>query len=263
MQNFLSAFAQVTATLFTLFLAAVTAYFVFLQDRSTQFSDKVTAVKLDMRDQLLQLRTTWPWTLTYLPPDFKAKYRSRHPNKSGADLVAQAAADLLFQNRELIDTVHELRSKDAAGPWQGRVYFFVLTEGVTVITVGTPDTLTKPEGVFPSSAEGPGFGQWRAAFNKLRVSLRILRDVRPSMKADFHRFILPRQEASSSHTAVVEDLHSRAIDAFFQTVESVGAKLNEIEKLELSLPRYSFAERVHWRWIAPMSLLGRVPGRGV
>ena len=244
MQNFFSTLAQITATLLGIFLASLTAYFVFLEERSTQFEDHIEQVKLEIRDSLLRLRTTWPWTLAlYLPPEFSDSYRSKYISKSRADLITQAAADLLFQNAEMRGTITGIHEKDSfGGPWEGRVYFWILTEVVTEITVGTPDTRTKPEGVFPSSADGPGFDEWRADLEKLRGSLQILYSYRERWITNFDQFIANLPPIGPKEQ--IKEIYGDAVTSLFKEVEFVKAKLNEIDKQEFSKKRYSFSDRV-------------------
>ena len=51
-QAFFSTLGQITATLLSLLFAFVTAYYVFMRDRSTQFADRIEQDKLDIRDSL-------------------------------------------------------------------------------------------------------------------------------------------------------------------------------------------------------------------
>ena len=262
MQIFLSTLAQMTATLLAVLLAAVTAYFVFLQDRGTQFDDQIETARLELRDRLLQLRTTWPQGVgMYFPPDFRDTYRAQYSDKPDADFVMQAAIDFLFQNPPLIEAVERVRPHDSMpGPWQGRVYFVLLTEFVRVITVGSPDTRTTPERVFPSSEHGPGFTQWRVAFGKLRRILELLASLRPAMKRDFHEFTSKLPPELKPNAALSEEYYKNAVDDLFKVTEFVGTKVHDIEKLELSKGKYSFTARVNWRSTAALSSLTFILG---
>jgi hypothetical protein len=246
-QNLFSTLAQITATILSLLFAFITAYYVFLQDRATQFEDKIEQEKLEIRDSLLQLRSSWPWTLDSLvPPEFKDRYRSKYPNKSEIDLVMQAAIDLIFDNKEMQDALSEVKDKDSfSGSLKGRVYLLCLTRAVTVITVGTPDTRTKPEGVFPSSPGGVGFDEWRADFEKLKPTVELLTFSREEMESDFTKFVSHQSDPQIWNRYSM--LYREAVDHFFKGVQIVKSHLIEIDKQKLLKKRYSFSERVHTR----------------
>lgn len=245
MQTFLSTLAQLSATILAILLTAIIAYFVFLQDRSAQFRDGIDEAKFAIKDALIDLRTRWPWTLTmYMPPEFNEKYRSKYATKSHTDLIYQAAADLVFNNREMAETLLELRDQaQQRGPFPGRIYFWILTEAVTEITVGSPDAHTKPEGVFPSSVQGPGFEQWRSDFEKLQGTFQLLSDFQKNMTDDFKQYIA--ELPSDSSKEMFTKLYVNAVVDFFNKIEIVKAKLNELNKLELLMKAYSFSDRIH------------------
>ncbi|MDA2914427.1 hypothetical protein MYX77_10835, partial [Acidobacteriia bacterium AH_259_A11_L15] len=125
-------------------------------------------------------------------------------------------------------------------PWKGRVYFWILNEAVTVVTVGTPDTRTKPEGVFPSSAIGPGFKEWRRDFEQLRTSLRILSDYKKIMVNDFAQYV-NRSQLGTTFSVMMSD----AVEKFFKQIDGVAARLDSIDRQNILKERYSFSRRVH------------------
>jgi len=188
MSNFYSTLVQVVATSIGILLASITAYFVFLQDRNMQFRDKIEQEKFEIRDLLLELGgLNWPGGLAhYVPPEFAEHYRLKHPNESRQEFLMRATGDLFFQKPELTDLILELHATDCfKGPWRGRVYFWLLNEGLTTITLNTPDAQIA---VFPHSREDFGFERWRDDFNKLRGPIQLLSDIRADMIQDFNQF---------------------------------------------------------------------------
>ena len=176
MQNFLSTLVQLSGTLLSIFLGAAIAYYVFLQDRSAQLRETIEQGRLDISENLVLLRRKWPWNLTtYLPPEFKDAYRAKYPDKTQSEFFSAAVGDVIFQNPKLEEALSEVRNKDPFKEHRyGRVYFWILNEGVEAITVGTADARPKPDEVFPSNPQGPGFDEWRASFKKLAGSIQIL-----------------------------------------------------------------------------------------
>lgn len=254
MASFYASLAQITATLVAILGAAVAAYFVFLQDRSAQLDEKIEEEKIAIRETLLNIRSNWPWPLQmYLPPEFADLYRSKHPEKSRQELLIQAVGELVFLSPDsrMGQTIDELQPKDSfGGPWAGRIYFWIFTEAVTVLTVGTPDTRTKPEGVFPSSATGPGFDEWRRNFDRSQTAIQILRDFRAPMVRDFRKFAQGLQQQPRSNIAQYVEV---ATAQFFEQIDSVKARLKSLDKNLLLQKRYSFTSRVRVDWLLLLS----------
>lgn len=245
METFLSTLAQITAALLALLIAALAAYFVFLRERSAQFEDKIEQNRVEISEALVRLRGEWPWPISaYVPPDFDDLYRGK-ANKAGAELVTDAATDLLFERGELERTFSEVRDRDSfGGPWKGRVYFWVLTQAVTVLTVGSPRPAVNPGGVFPSSPTGPGVGEWQRDFQGLKVVLMFLASLKPQMLADLQQFEnqMPQQRKSTG----LATRATEAVGGLFSRIELVKSKLSDIDKQVLLKRRYSFPDRVHW-----------------
>src|SRR5260370_32309775 len=136
-QALFSTLGQIVVTLLSLLFASISAYYVFLQDRTTQFSDKIEREKLEIGDSLIQFRAGWPWLLsTLVPPEFQDKYRSRYPNKSKIDFVTQIATDLLFSRQEMQDAISDVRENNSyVSSLHVRLYFCHLTNAFTTITI--------------------------------------------------------------------------------------------------------------------------------
>lgn len=245
MQNFLSTLAQLSGTLLSIFLAAVIAYYVFLQDRSSQLREQIEQFRLDISESLILLRTKWPWNLTmYLPLEFKDAYRSKYPDKTQSEFFSAAVGDVIFQNPKLEEALSEVRNKDPfKGHRYGRVYYWILNEGVEAITVGTADARPKPDEVFPSKPQGPGFDEWRASFKTLAGPIQFLSDFQLNFHQDFKQFTneLPQEYRNMR----LLEFYERGVQLFFNEVGTVKTKLNEMEKQEAIMKAYSFSGRVH------------------
>src|SRR5437868_14427318 len=97
MQTFLSTIAQISATLLGIFLAAVIAYLVFLNDHLAKFTEQIDEAKIDLAYQIGELRG-WPISLNmFVPPLFNEIYRNKHPGKSSTALILEITTDLLFR----------------------------------------------------------------------------------------------------------------------------------------------------------------------
>lgn len=260
MQTFYATLAQITATILGILVVSVAAYFVFLQERTAQFDDKIEQEKITIREILLDMRANWPWTLAlYLPLEFEDSYRSGYPNKGKADLVFQAATDLIFQRSAIEKALQKAADKDSfGGPWRGRAYFWTITQAITVLTVGAPDTRTKPEGVFPSSATGPGFSQWRNEFDRLGSAIFLLGHAREQMMAELQKFFdaLP----ADRRVAEADRLAHQSVQRFFSQTNMVKEKLTDIDKQVLLKRPYSFRDRVHTKSVLILSGLSVLLG---
>ena len=251
MQDFYLTLVPLTATLLGIFLATIGAYFVFLQDRATQYSDKIKQVQFEIAEQLAHLREAWPFPPLggYLPPEFGDKYRSKFPDKTNVELVVQAAFDLQFPHHlEMNDVLSELYRVDSlGGPLRGRVYHWMLEEFVGIITGSTVDVRSSLDDAFPLSATGPGFDQWLSSFDRLtdKFVFRWIANLRDSMTADFKKFV---SRLNQPHTTFL-DIQSKALDNFFASIASIKAKVNEIYKQRSLKEAYSFSHRVHFKWL--------------
>lgn len=247
MESFYATLAQISATLLAILAAAVAAYFVFLQDRSAQFEDKIQQNKIAIAESLFDLRAAWPPALSmYFPAEFHDSYRSRYPNQGRAQLISQAAIDLIFGHRAMTETLDEV-DDSLGGPWEGRAYFWILSQAVNVLTVGMVDTPSSPQGVFPSSATGPGFAEWRRDFNELRPVASLFSDFKEPMLSSFEQFAknLPSatRSSGSSHYA------SRAAERFINQFDNLNAKLADIDRQKVLKESYSFPRRINSVWL--------------
>jgi hypothetical protein len=258
--NFLSSLVQLTSTILGIFLAAVTAYYVFLEDKTAQFADQIQANKLEIRDTLRNLAISWPQGLAmYLPVEFREEYRREYPEKTGADFVEQAARDVLFLNAPLKRAMDRVRGNDSfGGPWHGRAYFWVLDEAVGSLTLASRYTGSSPDNVFPWSLDGPGFEQWRPGFEKVRGMLTLLGDYQPAMLLDFQQFVsgLPTQYKAMN----LPKHYQSGAENFYDKLKLVGSKLDEIDKATLSAKRYSFREKVQLSKILVLCFFSVVAG---
>jgi hypothetical protein len=171
MQSFLSTIAQISATLLSIFLAAVIAYFAFLNDHLAKFTEQIDEAKIDLASQIGQLRG-WPINLRMLvPPLFQEKYRNKHPGKSSTALIFEIKTDLLFRDEELISIIHEAGG-EGDGPWQGRLYYHILGEVARNLTQGGSEA---QQGVFPASPTGPGYEQWKMHSSRCSKAFKCLK----------------------------------------------------------------------------------------
>src|SRR5260221_7139097 len=265
MQSFQSLFStlvQVIATLLSVLFAFISAYYVFLQDRATQYEDKIESGKLEIRNALLQIRSNWPWTLSlFVPPEFQDKYRAKYPEKSESDFVIQMITDLVFEAQEIRDALADAgASNSIEGHWQGRLYMLALTKAVTAITVGTPDSRTKPEKVFPSSADGMGYDQWRAQFNKIDQTIQLLSTFQASMREDYFLWASTRYNEKVARGEA--ERYQIALDGLFKRIQSVKDELREIDKQESLQKRYSFSQRIHEGLLLALIVLSIALGIG-
>jgi hypothetical protein len=252
--------AQITATLLAILAASAAAYFVFLQEHAARYEDKIEEEKIAIRETVLELRARWPWTISmYLAPEFKDSYRSKYPGKSGSELVNQAATDFVFDGAPMQEALEEVQGKHSfSGPLKGRIYFWILTETIPVVTGGSADTRTKPDDVFPSSAIGPGFERWRRDFDHLAPVISLLSDFKDQMVSDFRVFAdgLP----AHARTASLAPMVSQAVERLFRQTEIVRVKLANIDKQILMKQRYSFSKRVGIFWLLMLSGLAFLLG---
>src|SRR5262249_48170415 len=117
----MSTLAESTASVLAVLLASVAAFYVFLQDRSADFNDRIEQARFTIRDSLLALGTSWINQQTYVPVDLNVRYRELNPTKSEVDLAIQAMADLSFEQDKLGRLFFASEAQGATrGPWLGR-----------------------------------------------------------------------------------------------------------------------------------------------
>jgi len=232
MQNFLATLAQVSATLLGIFLAGTIAYLVFLNEHVTTFSDQIDGIKVDIGSELSRLNTAWPQSLEFfVPPQFRERYREKYPDKSEPALIFQLSTDLIFRPNDLINVVREASGSHLAqGPWEGRLYTFILTEIVRAVGGGVPGSHST---VFPASPGGLGFDQWRENFKEIQGSVDLLRTFRSSMISNFQPYIREQPYEDQTRQAA-----NAAIERFFTIIEQTQVKLEQIDKLSLATQRY-------------------------
>jgi hypothetical protein len=254
-QALFSTLAQITATVLGILAAFFAAYFVFLQQQSAQFEDKIEQEKLEIRSSLLRLRGNWPWMLTtFLPMEFQSAYSAKYPDISEDGLVTQLAVDLNFNSPKLSEAISDVQPKDAhGGSWRWRLYFLGLNNTVSVITVGAPDSRTKPQGVFPSSPHGIGFDEWRHTFEKMNNGITLLSIRKREMVADFSNDIAKNVDPAW-HKSVHSELFLTAVTTFFDEVQQVQNRLLEIDKQKILQKKYSFYDRLHLWSVATLSV---------
>jgi hypothetical protein len=232
--------AQVTAGLLAILTAVAVGYFVFLRERATSFDDRIFQQRLQIRDELLRLGPTeTPLTAAadLLPPAFSDAYRSRNPGQRRADLVLQAAFELLNPSSNIEAALAEVRNTDSfEGPYPGRVYFWILNEALNVMASGTWETTTKPDGAFPSASGETGFDAWRQDFDKARSAITVLSLFKEQMQADFRNFIAQNQARYPN----LKGLETLVPDAFFQRVSSIQNLVSDIDRQRLLKAQYSF-----------------------
>lgn len=257
---FLSSLVQLTSTILSILLAALSAYYVYLEDKTAHFADQIQANKLEIGDALKNLVGNWPQDIAmYLPVEFRDEYRSKYPEKGGLDFVEQAARDVLFLNAPLVQAIEHTREKEKlGGPWQGRAYFWVLDEAVGSLTLASRYTESNPRNVFPWSMDGPGFEQWRQEFRKVRGILSVLADYQPQMLLDFQQFVqtLPQQYKTMN----LATHYQRGTETFFKQLRLVGNRLDEIDKYAVSAKQYSFWEKVQVQKILILCAIAIIAG---
>ncbi len=234
MQTFYGTLAQVTAGLLAVLTAFAAAYFVFIHERATTFDDQIAQKRLQVRDELFQLRSasasiSAPAAL--LPHEFSDLYRSKYPKKTKGDFILQAATDLLIQHPSLEAALREAKNTDSfEGPLYGRLYAWVLSEAITFIT-------NRPEGVFPSVPD-VGFEAWQHDFTQARAALITLSFRGGPLLGDFQNFIGQNQKAHSN-LIVMGPLMAQAVPTSYQCVERIQNALTDIDKQRMLKTPYA------------------------
>jgi len=217
------------------------AYFVFVRERTSSFEDRVAQDRLEIRDAVFQLWTTLPQgTASLLPPTFSDAYRAAYPGKGRAEIVSQAATDLVFSAPVIDKVFEETRRVDTfGGPSSGRLYLWVLSQALTVMTPGTVEMPTKPDGVFPAIPTELGFDAWRRDFEKVRGALLLLSQFNDQLQADFQKF-LNQNQVRHPNLTILGPLAKQGVARLFQNVNSIQTLLSDIDKQRLLGSQYSF-----------------------
>lgn len=256
METLLSTLVQTTATVIALLLAAIAAYFVFLQGKSAEYDDRIEVDRAAIRTEIRGLQAKWPATMAmFLPPEFRDRFSARTGNPPGVRLIDDFARAVAFSSPELEGALSDVAKDDTFGGahWRGRVYAVALTEAVSVISGGAEleqsvFTLGKPESqpnrlsAFPRSAAGAGFDEWRKDFDEMGTACRFLEQQAPTAISDFEAFLQSNPQLRPSPLASV---YVNGVRAIFDSVNAVRVHLREIDDLSLSKSRYAFSQRVH------------------
>lgn len=248
-----STLASSMAALLAVLAASVTAYIVFLQERKAQFDDKVSQDKIAIHDSVSGIEAHWNTGLAmYLPPEFGQQYQAMYPDKRGAELVWQAYFDMFWENGSRIRDVLSQIPGAPKGGMQGRVYLWLVTQVVAVITVSGPPGRPRAQDIFPASATGPGFDRWRKDFQRVAEAILPLSFQRNSAVADFEKSLtnLPRISRNLLKLAAVEGL-----DTLFKQTNSIKNSLKDIDNQTALANRYSISERLHTKTILSLFAL--------
>ncbi len=242
MDTFFATLAQTTAAFLGILAASVAAFYIFLQDKTTQYDLRREETQMQIRSTLMDLRRSWPATFGHeLTYEFAGIYRAKHPGKSQVELVRQAAFDFGFNDPDLYGAISKLNNKYniPERPWRGRLAFWILTEFVSIVTGGPLDTRTKPEGVFPMAPLGPGFDEWRREFQRLTDVVSIFQFHREEVVADFNAY------ANEVHAVFWPQYSGPALEQLLSALQRIYAGLEEIDKISILKTQYSFSRRVH------------------
>jgi hypothetical protein len=291
-ETFLATLATTIGTLLAILLAAITAYFVFLQERSTEYSDRIFFELLAIREQMLPLRKIL-YPPDFVPSAFITRYRAKYPTLTGAGLINQLASQLFtFGGTHIEKEFAEIDDRHRGKPWRGRLYHFLLKQAVYVIAPHFEPW--KPRrGTFPSAPVEIGFAEWRAQFDTMdrfggvaewqggffSDALRI----RDTMVDDFSKFSGLTIQVSSKATPAAPrpgpaaaapppsgpppkpsaspppQPAYRSVENFFTTIEAIRASLNRIDKLENAIAKYR-RSKLHTRSLATSCSLAFVFG---
>ncbi len=255
MESFLSTLVQTTAALIAVLLAAIAAYFVFLQGKSAEYDDKIDLERAAIRTEISGLQAQWPGGIQYfLPPEFKERFSARTGNSHGVELIEKFSVGIIFSSPELQAALSDVANVDTFGQehWKGRAYAVALTEVVNVLsggariepgafTLGKPEPKVEASSAFPRSPTGLGFEQWRKDFDRVSTALRFFEPA-PIAIADFEAFQKSHPQLGS---AQYTSLLSKGVNALFSSVNAIRAHLRALDNLCLSQSRYSFYARVH------------------
>jgi len=278
METFLSTLAQTMAALIAILLAAVAAYYIFLQSKFAEYDDKIQAEQTGIRTDIAGLQAQWPEALAMLlPPEFKEHFSARVGNLHGARLLEKLAVAVLFGGPEVTSALADVRSLDSFGSehWKGRVYFLALDEAQKVVSGGASlapagfaltqaepgagdwEFKPQPAAAFPWSPVGPGFQQWRDDFDLVSGFDHFMGPYDDAWVSDFRAFL-------DSHPGPMSDLRLRlyinAVRSFHRSVASMRGHVRAIDALELSQSRYRFQRRVNRTALVVLVILASITG---
>jgi hypothetical protein len=261
MEAFLSTLASVSVTILVLLAASYAAYAVFFGQQTAKFDDLIAEDKVTVRDRLLTLRAHLNVSLAFfLNPEFKDNYRHRLGGIAGAAFVNRATTDVVFGGQEMQQALAELRATETMpGPEKGRVYLWALNETISFLTKGMDQAQGQGD-VFPTSAGGAGFEEWRQDFDGVSQAVGILSVMRESMLKDFSQFLATRPETQRNSIA---PFAQTSVTNVFDDVESIRATLKDIDKQLLLKRPYAFSERTHGKWILVLGSLAFIAGVAV
>jgi hypothetical protein len=154
----------------------------------------------------------------------------------------------------LYSTMAELQGRGLLqGPWKGRLYLWTLDQLVVEITGGyvnemagfaSPNTPIEQEHeawiaqlAYPINPQGPGFNQWRRTFGLATRNLGVMKDTGERFIGDFQMYCRLRQSYDPECGQGV----SAQIDTVFSAIESVRAKLRDIDIETQMRNRYTLA----------------------
>lgn len=255
MEAFLSTLVQTTAALMAVLLAAIAAYFVFLQGKAAEFDDKLDDERSTIRSQIVKLQEQWPmFPSMFMPPEFKQRFSAHAGDVHGIDFIQKLSAAVIFPTPELHASLADVERLDTFGQahLQGRLYGLALSESVDVISggarlafpqLGETELRLDPLAAFPRSPSESGFSQWRKDFDRLSGTLQMLEFQSGSAVQDFQAFI--SSQPILRNPSVIANLYATGVHAFFSSTHEIRAHLQRMDELELSRSRYSFSQRVH------------------
>jgi hypothetical protein len=258
MEAFLATLASVSVTILAILAASYAAYAVFFNQQAAKFDDLIAENKVTIRERLLTMRTQWGGSQAYfLNPEFKDKYRARLGGMAGAAFVNKAASDLVFSGEEMKRALSDVRATDTMpGPEQGRVYLWSLNEAVVFVTRSIEQT-PAPSIVFPSSASGAGFDEWRKDFEEVLQAFGMLELIRQPMLQDFGQFLA---QPERKQNAAAGPFAQTAVSNVFADIATIKRTLNDIDKQSLLKRPYSLQERTHGAWMLLLVALAFITG---
>jgi hypothetical protein len=249
MDAFYATLSQIIATLLAILGAAVGGYIVFLQERTSQFDEQIDRDRIAISDVLLEMQGFHGQTIInlshFLPGEFAESYRLKTGNKSGADLLQQAATDLVFRGAQMQKTWEELTPADTlGGPWSGRTYIWIVAQTSNFLTRRSMPGQAQPgTGVFPFSPLGPGFEEWERDFTQAQGAINLLLFARSDALKDFQLFL--NHPPAGIPRPGLFDLSNEAVNEWFDQINALRAKLAD-EQIQVKLKTsYSFRKRVN------------------
>jgi hypothetical protein len=248
--NALSTLSQVTATLTTLLFGFVSAYYLFLQDRSTQYKDRIAQSRSEIRDSLRQFHREWPNSFSHLPDTLVQGYRevsaSTNETLPRASVIAELVEDLC---RAPYRIEREVRHGGAPiRHWKAACYVQLLGEIAQLMTVRA-DSL-EPVGVFPTGSAEIGFDEWREDFNSLREAVTLIPSLTKDMEKEIDAYtgtlpdgIAPTKKALFAQATFRNEV-LKAQPMLLTEWNRLQEKVDDISKQDALLSEYRFSDRV-------------------